>query len=159
MHVGDVANEVVYATHLPFDPGSPALARRHTWRGVGARWSTLSLVNRHGKVTRTFTREIQQYSVEDLSLSGGASSTFGTFQAEHHLLVGSWLICLQKQRRRPVGSPLPAVVSTLELASTPRGKGGSGAVLARQIGAMPARRDRRNGPRCGEGTCGCLAEM
>src|ERR1700753_2423013 len=36
---------------------------------------------------------IQRHIVEDLSLSGGASSGVGTFQAGHHLLVGSGLIC------------------------------------------------------------------
>lgn len=41
------------------------------------------------KVTRTYTRANQRHIVEDLSLSGGASSGIGTFQAEHHLLVGS----------------------------------------------------------------------
>jgi hypothetical protein len=63
---------------------------RPTWRGVGARCShgiSVSLGMR--KVTRTFTREIQRYIVEDLSLSGGASSGVGTFQAEHHLLICS----------------------------------------------------------------------
>jgi hypothetical protein len=100
----------------------------------------------------------QRYSVEDLSLSGGASRETRTFQAEHHLLVGSSLICLQKQRRRPIGSPLPAVVSTLELASTPRGKGETAAVLAPQIGAMPARLDRRR-RRWFEKEVRCVAEV
>jgi len=63
--------------------------RRPTWRGVGARCSRSVTVNRHAEVTRTFTRAIQQYSVEDLSLSGGASCVARAFQAEHHLLVGS----------------------------------------------------------------------
>ena len=86
-NVGRVANEVVYATRLPFDPGSPAGAQRPTWRGVGARCSQSVTVSWHAKVTRTFTREIQRHIVEDLSLSSGASSTDRTFQAEHHLLV------------------------------------------------------------------------
>jgi hypothetical protein len=36
-HVRRVPNDVVQATRLPFDPGSPV--RRPTWRGVGARRS------------------------------------------------------------------------------------------------------------------------
>jgi len=103
--VGHLANEVVYATRLPFGPGSPAWGAASYVEGC---WSpVLDSVtgNVHVKVTRTHTREMQRQTVEDLSLSGGASSGVGTFQAEHHLLVGRWLICLQKQRRRPIGSP------------------------------------------------------
>jgi hypothetical protein len=90
----------------------PGRARRPTWGGVGARCSTVSLNNRHAKVTRT-THAVRRQTVEDLSLSGGASIGVGTFQAEHHLLVGNCLTCLQKQRRRPIGSPLPAVLGVL----------------------------------------------
>jgi hypothetical protein len=64
-------------------------AQRPTWRGVGARCSQSVTVIWQAKVTRAVTREIQRHIVEDLSLSSGASSTDRTFQAEHHLLVGS----------------------------------------------------------------------
>jgi hypothetical protein len=155
---GAVANDVVYAARLPFDPGSPA------WGAVSyvEGWWSPVLTECHSKSTgecNTYLHmRIQRHIVEDLSLSGGASSGVRTFQAEHHLLIGSGLICLQKQRRRPIGSLLPPVVSTQELASTPRGKGESAAVLALQIGAMPARVDRRRRRRFGN-ELGCMAEV
>ena len=76
---------LTYPSTLDHRPG----ARRPTWRGVGARCSYGVTVNRHAKVTRTFTRKIQRHIDEDLSLSSGASSAVRPFQAEHHLLVGS----------------------------------------------------------------------
>ena len=42
---------------------------------------------RHAKVTHGYSREMPRRTVEDLSLSSGASIEFGTSQAEHHLLV------------------------------------------------------------------------
>jgi len=87
---GFVANDVVYATRLPFDPGSPARGAASYVEGC---WSPMlrwcHWINEHAKVTRTVTREIQRRTVEDLTLSGGASIRTGTFQAEHHLLVGN----------------------------------------------------------------------
>jgi hypothetical protein len=76
---------LAYPSTLDRRPG----AQRPTWRGVGARCSQSVTVSWQAKVTRTVTREIQRHIVEDLSLSSGASSTDRTFQAEHHLLVGS----------------------------------------------------------------------
>jgi hypothetical protein len=86
--VGFVANDLVYATRLPFDPGSPACGAASYVEGC---WSPMlrwcHCMNVHAKVTRTDTREEQRHIVEDLSLSGGASGAIRTSQAEHHLLV------------------------------------------------------------------------
>jgi hypothetical protein len=43
----------------------------------------------HAKVTHGYSCEMQRQTVEDLSLSSGASIEFGTSQAEHHLLIVS----------------------------------------------------------------------
>ena len=78
------------------------------------------------------------------------------------LSITFWLVVVvfafRNKEGDPLGRPLPAVVSTLGLASTPRGKGDSGAVLALQIGAMPARLDRRRRRRFGE-EVRCVAEV
>lgn len=78
------------------------------------------------------------------------------------LSITFWLVVVdlpsETKKATHWGRPLPAVVSTLGLASTPRGKGEFGAVLALQIGAMPARLDRRRGRRFGE-EVRCVAEV
>jgi hypothetical protein len=55
-------------------------------------WSPMldSVTTESARESNTYLHtRIQRQTVEDLSLSGGASSGVGTFQAEHHLLVGS----------------------------------------------------------------------
>lgn len=42
---------------------------------------------RHAKATHGYSCEMQRQTVEDLSLSSGASVEVGTSQAEHHLLI------------------------------------------------------------------------
>jgi hypothetical protein len=57
---------------------------------VEGSWSPMRSVvtqNRRVTATRSYTREIQRQTKADLSLSSGASSGVGVFQAEHHLLV------------------------------------------------------------------------
>jgi hypothetical protein len=49
--------------------------------GVAVKW--------HAKVTHAHSCEMRRQTVEDLSLSSGASIECGTSQAEHHLLVVS----------------------------------------------------------------------
>lgn len=52
------------------------------------------------------------------------------------LSITFWFVVVglsSETKKRPMGSPLPAVVSTLDLASTPRGKGESAAVPTLQI--------------------------
>ena len=55
-HVRQLPNDVVQATRLPFDPGSPG--RRPTWRGVGARRSCRVGKNRRQKLP-VIHRQIQ----------------------------------------------------------------------------------------------------
>ena len=92
---------LAYPSTLDHRPG----ARRPPWRGVGARCATSVTVNLQAKVTRTYTRAGRRRTVEDLSLSGGASIGAGTFQAEHHLLVDNWLAAFRNKEGDPLGRP------------------------------------------------------
>jgi hypothetical protein len=67
-----VPNDVFYATRLPFDPGSAR--RRPTWRGFGARVSTLFRKICRLKHTQTFERVLRAAAPRSLSLSSGASN-------------------------------------------------------------------------------------
>jgi hypothetical protein len=125
-------------------------ARCPTRRGVGARRSPSVTPKLQAKVTRTYTCESGDTSWRTFLSRAGPQVRLELFK----LSITFWLevvdFALQKRKRRPIGSPLPAVVFTLELASTPRGKGESAAVLALLIGAMPARLDRRRRRRFGK---------
>ena len=97
-------DDVVYATHLPFDPGSsePSCATAippSTWRGSGARRSCVS-ENSQDKA--------KDYSILALSASRrrgtflsqmGPQSWLELVQAEHHLLV--WLILSRNDEGDP----------------------------------------------------------
>ena len=131
----------------------PWIAAFGVLRGGDLEPGALALPNYAGKSSGLFSSEFGLREAQrDLSLSGGTSIGTGTFQAGHHLLVVV-VDCLAFGNKKgdPSGSPLPAVVSCArDLASTPRGKGDSAAVLALQIEAMPARHDRRGRRRFGD---------
>ncbi len=73
--VGCVANDVVHATRLPFDPGSPA---RRAASYVEGCWSPMlrrcHCINVHAKVTRTYTRASSEHRGGPFSLRRGLES-------------------------------------------------------------------------------------
>jgi hypothetical protein len=74
-----MTDDVVYATRLPFDPGSPAVAfasRVRTASYVEGFWSpSLVRSDENGRLKQTLIaqRPFSARSTEGLSLSGGAS--------------------------------------------------------------------------------------
>jgi hypothetical protein len=116
-----VPNDVVYATRLPFDPGSPRAASY-----VEEHWSPALLrfpENRQAKAEPNsalnyLARKVQR----NLSLSGGASIAIRVSQAGHHpLFFGG------RQGKNdegdPLGSPSLKLVCGKKLARIPPGEG------------------------------------
>jgi hypothetical protein len=135
-------SDVVHATRLPFDPGSPAAGcaarggRRPSWRGVGARASGRRAKNRTLKQTRIASVDFRR-TCEGLSLSGGASIRSRLCQAEHHLVERRMS---GHEKGDPVGRPRLTGSAARELARAPASEGGDVGRPAGGVMAVPAGR-------------------
>ena len=145
---------LAYPSTLDRRPG----AQRPTWRGVGARFPQSVPISWHAKVTRTFTREIQRKSSRTFLSQAGPQVRIELFK----LSITFWLVVVDLPSETKKATHWVALTCggvSLDLARTPRGKDETVAVLALQIGAMPARLDRRHRRRFGEKAGGCVAEV
>lgn len=143
----------VFGLFMPLaHPSSLDRRRSSTTSYVEGSWSPMLDGQRkwHATVTHDYSHVTQRQTVEDLSLSSGASIEFGTSQAEHHLLIVSRRSAFRNKEGDPLGRPVPAVVLRADLACAPRGQGEFIAVRALLAQAMPARHGRRGPRRPGE---------
>jgi hypothetical protein len=134
-------------------PSALERRRERTTSYVEGSWSPMLdgvTRKRRATVTRGYSRAIQRQTVEDLSLSSGASIEFGTSQAEHHLLIVSRRSAFRNKEGDPLGRPVPAVVSRAGLAGAPRGQGEFIGVRSLLVEAMPTGLGRRGLRRLGE---------
>ncbi len=117
-----VPNHVVYATRLPFDPGSP---RRDVLRGGALEPGALALSgNCQAKAAAYSAANCRaRIAQRNLSLSGGASNSVFASQAGHHPSVRGWFLLLIRRRRPSRVALASSSYAAKQLARIPPGEG------------------------------------
>jgi len=130
-------------------PLAHSAGSRPSWRGFGARAHAPALKIRTLKRTPISSVAFPaRLALEAFLSQAGPRFVLDPFQAGHHL-CSDVDGCLQKRRRRPLGSPSTGLDAARKLACMPPSEGADRTAHGPLIEAMPARSHRRGRRRFG----------